>query len=219
MQPETPQSFDPKSILDALMRDGAQPASEQGQLGDLLRQSMPGNQGSQPVEGATKQSGPDHSGAQDVPKPQSKDSLEDMLRNAMGNQPGGLSDLLAKLQQQGGSFADILGQVLGQATSGVREGFVTSDGPHTRGVVGTGEAASRQQPIGCGRCSWGPWRLDPGHGGRPVSGWERCQTRQPRAHWWPRLQVLSKLSAGSPIADRGTVPTAGSPSGTRRIRV
>jgi uncharacterized membrane protein YebE (DUF533 family) len=29
---------------------------------------------------------------------------------------------LAKLQQQGGSFADILGQVLGQATSGVREG-------------------------------------------------------------------------------------------------
>ena len=122
MQPGTSQSFDPKSILDALMRGGAQPASAQGQLGDLLRQSLPGNQGSQPVEGATKQSGPDHSGAQDVPKPQSKDSLEDMLRNAMGNQPGGLSDLLAKLQQQGGSFADILGQVLGQATSGVREG-------------------------------------------------------------------------------------------------
>jgi uncharacterized membrane protein YebE (DUF533 family) len=122
MQPGTSQSFDPKSILDALMHGGAQPASVQGQLGDLLRQFLPGNQGSQPAGGATKQSEPDHSGAEEGPKPQSKDSLEDMLRNAMGGQPGGLGDLLAKLQQQGGSFADILGQVLGQATSGVREG-------------------------------------------------------------------------------------------------
>jgi uncharacterized membrane protein YebE (DUF533 family) len=122
MQPGTSQSFDPKSILDALMHGGAQPASATGQLGDLLRQFLPGNQGSQPAGGATKQSDPDHSGAEDGPKPPSKDSLEDMLRHAMGGQPGGLSDVLAKLQQQGGSFADILGQVLGQATSGVREG-------------------------------------------------------------------------------------------------
>jgi uncharacterized membrane protein YebE (DUF533 family) len=83
---------------------------------------LSGTQGSQPAERATKQSDPDHSGAEGGPKPQSKGAMDDMLRNATANQPGGLSDVLAKLQQQGGSFADILGRVLGQATSGVREG-------------------------------------------------------------------------------------------------
>lgn len=121
MQPGTSQAFDPKSILDALMRGGAQ-ASQQGQLGALLRQLLSGAQGSHPAERATKPSDPDLSSGEDVPKSQSKGALEDMLRNAMGSQAGGLSDVLAKLQQQSGSFADILRQVLGQATSGVREG-------------------------------------------------------------------------------------------------
>src|SRR5262249_37101337 len=49
-------------------------------------------------------------------------SLDDLLRNAIGSQAGGLGDVLAKLQKQGGSFAETLRQVLGQATSGVREG-------------------------------------------------------------------------------------------------
>jgi uncharacterized membrane protein YebE (DUF533 family) len=118
MQPGTSQVFDPKSILDALMRGGAQPASQQGDLADLLRQLSSGGQGAE----RAKQGDQDLSRGEDVSEPQSRGSLDDMLRNAMGSQAGGLSDVLAKLQQQGGSFADILGQVLGQATSGVREG-------------------------------------------------------------------------------------------------
>ena len=44
-----------------------------------------------------------------------------------GGAPGGLGDLLGKLQKGavgsgGGSLTDILGQVLGQATQGAREG-------------------------------------------------------------------------------------------------
>src|SRR5215467_6743500 len=121
MQAGTSQEFDPKSILDALMRGGAQP-SQQGDLGDLLRRLLPGGQGSEGAQRATKQTDPHLSGAKDASKPQSGGSLDDLLRNAMGGQAGQLSDVLAKLQQQGGSFAETLRQVLGQATSGVREG-------------------------------------------------------------------------------------------------
>ena len=122
MQPGTSRPFDPKSILDALMRGGAQPASQQGDLGDLLRQLLSGGQGAQPAERASKQPDAPRTGAEDRPGPQGERSLEDMLHNAMGSQSGNLTEVLAKLQQQGGSVAEILGQVLGQATSGVREG-------------------------------------------------------------------------------------------------
>jgi len=121
MQAGTSQEFDPKSMLDALMRGGAQP-SQQGDLGDLLRRLLPGGQGSEGAQRATKQTDPHLSGAKDASEPQSSGSLDDLLRNAIGGQAGQVSDVLAKLQQQGGSFAETLRQVLGQATSGVREG-------------------------------------------------------------------------------------------------
>jgi len=101
------------------MRGGAQPASQQGDLGHFLRQLLPGSQGAQPAERSNKPLG---AGAGDTSGSQVGRSLEDMLRNAMGSQSGSLTEVLAKLQQQGGSVAEILGQILGQATSGVREG-------------------------------------------------------------------------------------------------
>ena len=122
MQAGTSQGFDPKSILDALMRGGAQPASQPSDLGDLLRRLLPGDQGSEPAQRATKQADPRLSGGAEASGPQSSASLDDLLRNAIGSQAGGLGDVLAKLQKQGGSFAETLRQVLGQATSGVREG-------------------------------------------------------------------------------------------------
>ena len=122
MPPGTSQVFDPKSILDALMRGGARPPNQQGDLGDLLRQLLPGGSGPQAAEHRTQQRDPDLGGGPKVPTAQSSGSLDDMLRNVLGGQAGGLGEVLNKLQQQGGSFAEILGQVLGQATSGVREG-------------------------------------------------------------------------------------------------
>jgi uncharacterized membrane protein YebE (DUF533 family) len=121
MQSETSQAFDPKGILDALMRGGAQPASQQSDLGDLLRRLSPGDQGTEPAQ-HPKQTDPHLGGGADASGSQGRGGLDDLLRNAMGSQAGGLSDVLAKLQQQGGSFAETLRQVLGQATSGVREG-------------------------------------------------------------------------------------------------
>ena len=129
--------FDAKSILEALVRGAApQPqaaAQSGGGLGDILGQltKMAGGAG-----GAGGAAG----------------GIEDMLRKMMPQQgsapsqsaqaapseggmglPGGLGDILAKLQQQaagaaggaglgGGSLMDILGRVLGQATEGAREG-------------------------------------------------------------------------------------------------
>ena len=122
MQAGTSQGFDPKSILDALMRGGAQPTSQQSDLGDLLRRLSPGGQASEPAQRPTKQADPQSGGGADPSAAQSGGSLDDLLRNAIGGQAGGLSDVLTKLQQQGGSFAETLRQVLGQATSGVREG-------------------------------------------------------------------------------------------------
>src|SRR5262249_10080362 len=106
----------------ALMRGGSQPASPQGDLGDLLKQLSPGGQGPQPTESPPRHSNQDLGGAEDGPRPQGKGALEEGLRNAIAGQAGAVSQRLAKLQQQGGSFTDILGQVLGQATSGIREG-------------------------------------------------------------------------------------------------
>jgi len=118
MQPGASQLFDPKSILDVLMRGGAQ-SPTQGELGDLLRQVSPSGQSPQPTVRAVPQ---DRAGAEGASRQQSAGGLDDMLRNVLGGQAGSLSDVLAKLQQQGGSVAQVLGQVLGQATSGVREG-------------------------------------------------------------------------------------------------
>jgi uncharacterized membrane protein YebE (DUF533 family) len=115
--------FDPKSILDALVRGNAQQtpgASSGGSLEDLLRNFLPdagGGRGAsaqqanlQPGEGAPSGSG---------------NPLGDLLSKLQQQGGGGLSDILGKLQQQAsqpGGIADILGQVFGQATAGIREG-------------------------------------------------------------------------------------------------
>ena len=103
--------FDAKSMLDVLMRGGAQ-QSQQLSLG-LQSTDQPGKQSS---PGALRE---------DVP--QSAGALEDMLRKVTGGGQSGLNDILAKLQQQGGNLPEILGQVLGQATSGVKEGAARVD--------------------------------------------------------------------------------------------
>lgn len=128
--------FDAKSILDALMRGGAQPPGQQGglgSLGDLLRQLQQGDQGPQ-AGGAPSRTNPANIGPQLGPSraqeggsgSPSAAGLEDILRNVMG-QGGTMQDVLSRLQQQGGRLGDILGQVLGQAASGVREGATRID--------------------------------------------------------------------------------------------
>lgn len=121
--------FDAKSLLEALMK-GANPAQQQqanqgqaggmGGLGDLLGQIMGGQRGQHAAPGS--QAGGQTSGM---------GGLGDLLgKLGGGNQAGGqagtggLSDILGKLGggQQGGGIADILGQILGQATSGVKDG-------------------------------------------------------------------------------------------------
>ena len=115
--------FDPKSILDALVRGNAQQnpgaSSGGGGLEDLLRNFLPnaGARGEtpqsanlQPGEGAPSGSG---------------NPLGDLLSQLQQRGGGGLSDMLGKLQAQAsqpGGIADILGQVFGQAKAGVREG-------------------------------------------------------------------------------------------------
>jgi uncharacterized membrane protein YebE (DUF533 family) len=135
--------FDAKSILDILMK-GAQPAPAPqaqggglGGLGDLLGKMMQGGQNQQAQQGGgglgdilgqlQKQLGGQQAQTPHAAPP------------AGGGGTGGLGDLLEQLQkqlggasaqqqagqpqaQQGGGLMDILGQVLGQATSGVKEG-------------------------------------------------------------------------------------------------
>jgi uncharacterized membrane protein YebE (DUF533 family) len=116
--------FDPKSILDALVRGNAQQtpgASSGGSLEDLLRNFLPdagGGRGA-PAQQANLQ--PGEGGAPSG----SGNPLGDLLSKLQQQGGGGLSDILGKLQQQAsqpGGIADILGQVFGQATAGVREG-------------------------------------------------------------------------------------------------
>jgi uncharacterized membrane protein YebE (DUF533 family) len=76
--------------------------------------------------------------------------LDDLLRNILGGQGGNLGDILAKLQQQGGGIADILGQVLGQATQGVREGAgrideATGASTHARDALGRATGKSPEE--------------------------------------------------------------------------
>jgi uncharacterized membrane protein YebE (DUF533 family) len=136
--------FDAKSILEALIKGAAPqaPAAQQpaGGLGDILGQLTKMAGGAGGTAGGAGGAG----------------GIEDMLRKMMPQQggrdsgggapaahaapadggmalPGGLGDILAKLQHQaagaaggaglgGGSLMDILGKVMGQATEGVREG-------------------------------------------------------------------------------------------------
>jgi uncharacterized membrane protein YebE (DUF533 family) len=142
--------FDAKSILDALVRGGGQQQQRQqddlSSISDLLKQ-LGGTDQSPPAAGAREvpPAGRGRGGDDDqepeerVPQrraaaPREDDAaagraaqgggLDDLLRNVLGGQGGGLGEVLGKLGQAGGSggIADILKQVLGQATSGVREG-------------------------------------------------------------------------------------------------
>lgn len=133
--------FDAKSILEALLRGAApqqpQQAGAAGGMGDILGQltKMAQSAGVQMPQGGAASAG----------------GLEDMLRKMIPQQggsaptsqaqvapsgggmaglPGGLGDILGKLQQAaggsgsgaGGGLMDVLNQVLGQATAGVKEG-------------------------------------------------------------------------------------------------
>lgn len=137
--------FDAKSILDILMK-GAQPAPAQAQqdgglggLGDLLGKVLQGGQG-QPQAG--QQGGGSFGGLGEIlgkmmPPGGAQPQAPQAQQGEQGG--GGLADILAQLQKQlggaqaqqggqtgqggqGGGLMDILGQVLGQATSGVKEG-------------------------------------------------------------------------------------------------
>ena len=116
--------FDPKSLLDALVRGNAQQspgASSGGGLEDLLRNFLP-NAGAD----ASRSGSPQTTNLQPE-QGSSGNPLGDLLSKLQqgGQGGGGLGDILGKLQQQAGGaggIADILGQVFGQAKSGVREG-------------------------------------------------------------------------------------------------
>lgn len=138
--------MDAKSLLEALVRGGA-PETQRAQpepsggLGDLLGQLLGGGN---PQTAPAPQAGapPTGSGTPGM------GGLEDLLRQftggqqaqsgappAGGGQGGGLGDLLRNMLPPqantpnggtsapgGGGLIDILGQILGQATSGVKEG-------------------------------------------------------------------------------------------------
>ena len=200
--------FDAKGMLDALLRGGAQ----QGHKLSLGPQSTD-QPGMQSPPGALRE---------DVP--QSPGALEEVLRKVTGGQSG-LNDILAKLQQQGGNLPEILGQVLGQATSGVREGAARIDdatgaSSYARDAIGksTGRSPEEllaqlkeltgQQPSGCGRCPCGPECFGPWHQRWPLPCRQCRQGRRSRPHWWPRLQGLSELPGRQARANRAEAITA-----------
>lgn len=162
--------FDARSLLEAVLRGaGPQPQASSpqqgpggGGLGDLLGElarnfGQPGRADGGGAGGTTAPRG-------------GMGGLEDLLRNLGGQQsasapqaaPGGpagggdsggapagsLGDILANLQKQlgaggpgGGNLMDILGQVFGQATAGVREGAqridnATGASGHARDAIG-----------------------------------------------------------------------------------
>jgi uncharacterized membrane protein YebE (DUF533 family) len=154
---------DARSILDALVRGGAQTQGQQqgnpgGALGDLLGQLTRGGQRPQPSDAPGAIPHPrtqrDSDGPDDLPSPgqQGSGGLEDLLRRVPGGQGGGLGDVLAKLQQQGGGLADMLGKVLGQATSDVREGAgriddATGASRHAREALGQATGRTPEEMI------------------------------------------------------------------------
>ena len=164
--------FDAKSLIDMVMRGAGQPQGHQGAggLGDLLGQL--GSALGQPGGQAGSQSGglgdllrnmvpTEQQGQQRPSSTPAGGGLEDLLRNMLPGgpagpgaaqaAPGGLGDILGKLQEQvargaqggapGGGLMDILGQVLGQATQGVKEGAqridqATGASGHARDALG-----------------------------------------------------------------------------------
>jgi uncharacterized membrane protein YebE (DUF533 family) len=141
--------FDAKSILDALVRGGGQQQRQQGDLSgisDLLKQLSGADQGKPDAEPRAVASPRQASDVDDTPEeraaprrqslPREEDEapargaqggggLDDILRNVLGGQGGGLGEILGKLGQQAGGaggIGDILKQVLGDATDGVRQG-------------------------------------------------------------------------------------------------
>ncbi len=174
--------FDAKSILDALVRGGGQQQSQQSDLGgisDLLKQLSGADQGARPVEPRAAASPRQERDSDDERVPEERaprqrpamprddgaaapareaqggGGLDDILRNVLGGQGGGLGEILGKLgQQAGGSggIADILKQVLGQATSGVKEGAgriddATGVSRYTRDAVGQATGRSPEDVL------------------------------------------------------------------------
>ena len=209
--------FDPKSLLDALVRGNAQQspgASSGGGLEDLLRNFLP-NAGAD----ASRSGSPQTTNLQPE-QGSSGNPLGDLLSKLQqgGQGGGGLGDILGKLQQQAGGaggIADILGQVFGQAKSGVREGAGRIDqatgasdrmrdavgqltGPLARRAGGAAQGADGQQPDGGGRRTRRPGRADPRHGRRTLTGRQRHQAGRPRPDRRPRLQGLQNYQQGVP---------------------
>lgn len=126
--------FDAKSLLENLVRNAAPQAPAQsaqgGGLGDILGQVLKGGGSGQGggldilKELEKMARGPASNAVEDEGAPDPRNS-------APAGLPGGLGDILGQLKDkmgqatgglQGGGIADILGQVLAQATSGVKEG-------------------------------------------------------------------------------------------------
>lgn len=166
--------FDAKSILDILMK-GAQPAPAQGQggglggLADILGKVLQGGgQGQAPQA----PQGGGMGGLGDIlgqlQKQLGGPAVQPQAPQASpsaGGGMGGLGDILGQLQKQlggagqapqsqgqpgGGSIMDILGQVLGQATSGVKEGAgrindATGAGDRAREAIGQATGKSPEE--------------------------------------------------------------------------
>jgi uncharacterized membrane protein YebE (DUF533 family) len=131
--------FDARSILDTLVRGGSQPGGAQGQQPDSgILQDLLGQLGSQ--GGASG-------------------NLQDVLRDLLGGQgaPGGASKMHAADPGSGGqgsaaAVLDALRQVLGQATSGVREGAgrideATGASQHARDALSRATGQSPEELI------------------------------------------------------------------------
>ena len=122
--------FDAKSILEALVRGAAPqqaPSAGGGGLGDILGQltKMAQQGGGAPAQASAAGAG-GMGGLGDI-----LGKLQQAAGGAAATGGGGLGDILGKLQQAAagaggqagaGNLMDILKQVMGQATEGVREG-------------------------------------------------------------------------------------------------
>ncbi|MGD9806904.1 MAG: DUF533 domain-containing protein, partial [Hyphomicrobiaceae bacterium] len=141
--------FDARSLLEQLVRGGQAPQPSQGQqggpggIGDILGQlgQAFGQQGRPAGAGQSATQSGGLGGLEDILKNIMPGATETPRPGAaapaqQGQQGGGgLGDILGRIQEslgkqggqsgpggQGGGLMDILGQVLGQATQGVREG-------------------------------------------------------------------------------------------------
>jgi hypothetical protein len=120
--------FDARDLLNVLFHGNAQPPTGEpipsGQtaagLADLLKGLLPAASGNL----ASKDNGTSSGGGQGSNQGQRQQPSSPGA--TLGDSPaGGLADMVAKLQQiagQDGGLTPVLGQVLGQATAGVKEG-------------------------------------------------------------------------------------------------